>query len=326
MRHLSSVPLFVSCLMLLVAGAGRAQIATTSSSRASGPTSPSIDRKIEVLIRSRFSVPPEYDVLLGAKTGSDIAGYDNLPVTFAHKNKQTVVNFLISKDGSTLARVEKFSIDGNPALAIDVDKRPVRGAPTAKVEIINFDDLECPYCGLLNSEILPETLLHYNGLIKIVYKDYPLPGHPWALRAAVDANCLATQSESAYWSYVDYAHSHARDISGAQLDPGKSFVALDNIANTFGTQSKVNDGQLSMCLKKQDDSVVQQSLKLGASLGVDATPQVFVDGERLPSGAQPVEALWPAIDRALKAQGIQPPPNTLPKAGHSTSTPNEPSQ
>ena len=71
---------------------------------------------------------------------------------------------------------------------------------------------------------------------------------------------------------------------------------------------------------------MQQSLKLGASLGVDATPQVFVDGERLPSGAQPVEALWPAIDRALKAQGIQPPPNTMPKAGHSTSTPNEPSQ
>jgi hypothetical protein len=41
---------------------------------------------------------------------------------------------------------------------------------------------------------------------------------------------------------------------------------------------------------------------------------VFVDGERLPSGAQPVEELWPAIDRALKAQGIQPPP-AVPHAG-----------
>jgi hypothetical protein len=82
--------------------------------------------------RPQNSVPPDYDVLLGAKTGSDIAGYDNLPVTFAHKDKQTVVNFPISKDGSTLARVEKFSIDDNPALAIDVDKRPVRGAPTVR--------------------------------------------------------------------------------------------------------------------------------------------------------------------------------------------------
>jgi hypothetical protein len=55
---------------------------------------------------------------------------------------------------------------------------------------------------------------------------------------------------------------------------------------------------------------VDSSLRLGASLKVEATPQVFVDGERLPSGAQPVDQLWPAIDRALKAQGIQPPPET----------------
>ena len=48
---------------------------------------------------------------------------------------------------------------------------------------------------------------HYKGLIKIVYKDYPFPGHPWARRAAVDANCLASQSDTAYWAYVDYVHS-----------------------------------------------------------------------------------------------------------------------
>jgi protein-disulfide isomerase len=63
-----------------------------------------------------------------------------------------------------------------------------------------------------------------------------------------------------------------------------------------------------MCLNKQDESLVNQSLKLGSSLGVNGTPQVFVDGERLPSGAPRVSELWPAIDRALKAQGIQPPP------------------
>ena len=71
-----------------------------------------------------------------------------------------------------------------------------------------------------------------------------------------------------------------------------------------------------MCLKKQDASLVYQSLKLGASLGLNATPQVFVDGERLPSGAQPIENLWPAIDRALKAKGIQPPPIKALKGEH----------
>ena len=314
MKSLPLIRLFGACLVLVAVTASSAQGPATTHPVAPDPMSPPLDRRIEVLIRSQFSVRPDYDMVLGARTPSDTAGYDKLPVTFTRNDKQTTVDFLISKDGSTLARVEKFSIDNNPTLAIDVDKRPVRGAATAKVEIINFDDLECPYCGLLNSEILPQTLNHYKGYIKIVYKDYPLTIHPWAMRAAVDANCLAGLSDSAYWAYVDYVHSHGRDISGAQSDPAKSFIALDNIAGTIGTQSKVGETQLAMCLKKQDESVVNSSLKLGGSLKVEATPQVFVDGERLPSGAQPVEELWPAIDRALKAQGIQPPP-AAPHAG-----------
>jgi len=309
MRHLPAVRLFVSCVTMLVLAAGEAQNTSLLNPASSSPIVPSLERKIEVLIRSQFSVPPEYDIQLGARSKSNMEGYDTLSVTFIHEDKRTSVEFLVSGDGSTLARLEKFNINNNPSLSIDTDRRPVRGAPTAKVEIINFDDLECPYCGMLNNEILPATMDHYQGLVKIVYKDYPLPNHPWALHAAVDANCLATQSASAYWSYVDFVHSHGHEISGASSSPAKSFLDLDNIADTFGIKSSVNEAQLTMCLKKQDASLVNQSLKLGASLGVDATPQVFVDGERLPSGAQPIEKLWPAIDRALKAKGIQPPPS-----------------
>jgi protein-disulfide isomerase len=323
MKSLPSIRLFVSCLIVITAAAGRTQVPSTSG--ATTPAGPSLDRRIEVLIRSQFSVPPDYDIIFGVRSQSDTTDYDNLPVTLTHKDKRITIDFLISKDGSTLKRVEKFNVNNNPALAIDVDKRPVRGTAAAKVEIINFDDLECPYCGQLNSEILPQTLNHYKGYIKIVYKDYPLTIHPWAMRAAVDANCLASLSDSAYWAYVDYVHSHGPDITGAQPDPAKSFVALDNIADTMGTQSKVDQTQLAMCLKKQDESLVNQSLKLGTSLGVNATPQVFVDGERLPAGARPVEELWPAIDRALKAQGIQPPPEKEPEVAPSPSAAHGPS-
>jgi protein-disulfide isomerase len=303
-------------MTMLFFAAGEAQNTSILNPAPSSPGAPSLERKIEVLIRLQFSVPAEYDILLGARSKSNIEGYDTLPVTLIHEDKRTTVEFLVSGDGSTLARLEKFDLNNNPFLSIDTDRRPVRGAPTAKVEIINFDDLECPYCGMLNNEILPATMDHYEGLVKIVYKDYPLPNHPWALHAAVDANCLATQSVSAYWSYVDFVHSHGREISGASSNPAKSFLDLDNIADTFGTKTSVNEAQLAMCLKKQDASLVNQSLKLGASLGVNATPQVFVDGERLPSGAQPIEKLWPAIDRALKAKGIQPPPSKALKVEH----------
>jgi protein-disulfide isomerase len=307
MEGLLPVRRFILCLGLISAAAGIAQVATHGAP-AEDRLSPSLDRRVELLIRSQFSVRPDYDITLGPRTTSETAGYDNLPVTFSHKGKKTTVDFLISKDGSTLERVEKFSTSNNPAMTIDVGQRPVRGAATAKVEIVNFDDLQCPYCGMLNNEILPQTMNRYKGLVKIVYKDYPLPGHPWAMRASVDANCLASQSDAAYWAYVDFVHSHGKDISGANPDSARSFSDLDNIAGTLGKQNKVDEAELALCLKKQDESVVNSSLKLGASLKIEGTPQVFVDGERLPSGAQPLDQLWPAIDRALRAQGIQPPP------------------
>ena len=128
MKDLPSIRLFISCLIVTVA-AGRAQVASTAG--ATAPASPSLDRRLEVLIRSQFSVPPDYDITFGAKTKSDTADYDNLPVTLTHKDQQIKVDFLISKDGSTLERVEKFNVNNNRALAIDVDKRPVRGTTAA---------------------------------------------------------------------------------------------------------------------------------------------------------------------------------------------------
>ena len=294
----------LSCCLLLVLAAGcRAQV----------PANPAVNRRIEVLIRSQFSVPSDYDVLLGARSKSDVPGYDTLPVTFSHHGKQTMINFLVSQDGNILARLEKFDISKDPASAISVADRPIRGDAAAKVEIINFDDLECPYCARMNSELAPTTLDHYKGLVKIVYKDYPLKEiHPWAEHAAVDANCLAEQNPQAYWDDVDYVHTHGQDISGANHDPTKSNEALDSIAETIAKKKSVDVAKLDACMKKQDQSAIESSIKLGTSLGIEGTPQVFVNGERLAGGARPIEELWAAIDRALKAEGIQPPPGAPP--------------
>jgi protein-disulfide isomerase len=295
---LSHSRLLPCCLLLILAAGCRAQV----------PANPAVNRRIEVLIRSQFSVPSDYDVVLGARGKSDVPGYETLPVTFSHNGKQTQINFLLS-----LARLEKFDISKDPASSINVANRPTRGDAAAKVEIINFDDLECPYCARMNAELAPATLDHYKGLVKIVYKDYPLKEiHPWAEHAAVDANCLADQSAQAYWDDVDYVHTHGQDVSGPTHEPAKSFAALDSIADTIAKRSNVDTTKLDACMKKQDLSTIDASLKLGTSLGIEGTPQVFVNGERLAGGARPIGELWAAIDRALKSEGIQPPPGAPP--------------
>lgn len=272
------------------------------------PDNAQINRRIEVLVRSQFQVPPDVTVAVGTRSKSDTPGYDNLPITFSKSGgKQSTVTFLLSQDGNTLARFEKYDLSKNPADVVSTTNRPVRGNEQAKVTIVNFDDLECPYCARMHQELFPTTLEHYKGLVKIVYKDDPLVElHPWALHAAVDANCLAEQSPVSYWTYVDYLHAHGDEVSGPDRDPVKAGQTLDRLAREQGGHDKLNVSKLEACLMKQDESGVKASMQEAAGLNIDGTPTLFINGERI-TGAMPTDQLWHAIDRALLAAGVQPP-------------------
>ena len=285
------------------------------------PLDRSTTRRIEVLVRSKFNVPPDYNVLLGARKSSQIPGYDSLTVIFSHGTKTTNIDFLISTDNTKLARLETFDLVKDPSFNIDVANRPVRGNPDAKVTIINFDDLECGYCARMHQTFFPSTDNHYKGLIKFVYKDDPLEEiHPWALHAAVDANCLAAQSGDVYWTYVDYLHAHGEEVNGQDRDLKKSFDALDRIARQEATLGKLDEPKLNACIAKQDESQVKTSEHEAESLGIEGTPAMFINGERIP-GALPVEQLWVVIDRALRAAGVEPPPSAQPPNSASAQKP-----
>ena len=292
---------FICCLLAFAAAGCKAQ---------SSPDNAQLNRKIEVLVRSDFQVPPDVNVVIGARSKSDVPGYDTVPITFFKPGgKQSVVNFLLSQDGNTLARFEKFDLTKNPADKVSTVNRPVRGNDQARVTIVNFDDLECPYCARMHQELFPTTLDHYKGMVKIVYKDDPLVElHPWALHAAVDANCLAEQSPASYWTYVDYLHAHGDEVSGADRDPVKAGQTLDRLAQSQGEHDKLDTPKLSACLSKQDESGVKASMQEAAGLNIDGTPTLFINGERI-TGAMPLDQLWKAIDRALAATGQQPPPS-----------------
>ncbi len=274
------------------------------------PTAPDVaqNRRIEVLLRSRFDVPPEISLAIGARRPSQFTGYDTLPVTVTHGANSQVMDFLISTDGKTLARLETYKLDSDPVFTIDVAGRPIRGNPAARVTVVSFDDLECPYCARMHQTLFPTTIEHYGDKVRVIYKDFPLPPdmHPWAMHAAVDANCLASQSSAVYWSYVDYLHSHGDEINGSNRDNARSFATLDRIARQEATLGKLDAARLDACLVKQDESLVRASMKEADALNVEGTPALFVNGERI-SGAMPTSEIWSVIDRALRAEGVTPP-------------------
>ena len=282
------------------------------------PVAASLTRKIEVMIRSELSVPPQYEVAIGARQKSDMEGYDTIPVTFSlpgQPNHSETVDFLLSKDGNTLARLSKWNIGPDPGAQLPTDGRPVRGNPQAKVTIVNFDDLECPYCARMHAEFFPAAADRYKGLVKFVYVDYPLVEiHPWAMHAAVDANCLAALNDGAYWNYVDYLHVHGQDVSGPDNDPAKSAATLDKLAAQEGDREHVDAAKLSACIAKQDSTKIEAEMKAADTVGVNSTPTFFVNGERWVGQLEENE-LWIMIDRALKAEGVAPPAISAPALG-----------
>ncbi len=304
---MSRIHFLAGLLALSLAVGCKAQTAS------SGAQDAVLNRRIEVMVRSQFSIPPEVSVDLGKRTSSQISGYDTLPITLSHGSTKKVIDFLISTDNTKLARLETFDLAKDPVFNIDIAGRPIRGNPDAKVTVINFDDLECPFCARMHSSLFPSTLDRYKDKVRFVYKDDPLTElHPWAMHAAVDANCLAAQSPQVYWNFVDYVHGHGQEVNGEDRNVTKSFAALDRIARDEGALAKLDTARLNACLAKQDETQVRASAKEAEALGVDGTPALFIDGERI-NGALPAEQVWLVIDRALRADGIEPPPPATPE-------------
>ena len=274
-----------------------------------GKLSPELARRVEVLLRSRSSIPPNYQIEVGPRTKSDVPGYDAIAVTFAsdeHTSKP--MTFLLSEDGRTLAQFSKYDISQDPKLLVSDAGRPARGGPAnAPVVIVGFDDLECPYCAKMHEQLFPALTKRYKNQVRIVYKDFPLDQHPWAMRAAIDVDCLAAQSGTGYWNLVDYIHAHAGEMGGAEKSIANANATLDSLTKAEGKRQKVNEGVLDACVARQDDTAVKASIKLGTDLGVDSTPQLFINGERL-VGVAPLRDVYKMIDDALIASGQTPPP------------------
>jgi len=270
-----------------------------------GQSAPSeLGQKIERQVRSFYKVPPEVKILVGAPSpSSEFPNYETVIVTVDSGGKKQDLTFVVSKDHLSMMRLTKFDLSKDPFAEtmskIDTSGRPTRGAKASKVVVVNFDDFECPFCSRMHQTLFPEILKEYGDRVTFIYKDYPLVEiHPWAMHAAVDANCLAAQNSDAYWDFADYIHANQHEVSNEKT-PAARLEALDKLTMLQGQKHNVDVAKLQSCIKAQDESAVKASMKQGETVGVEATPTLFVSGAKI-DGAQTVADMRAALDRALK--------------------------
>ena len=271
------------------------------------PMSSDVTQKIERQVRATYSIPATVKITIGTLRPSDFTGYDALTITMEGGEKKQTYDFLLSKDGKTLARMTKLDLTKDPYVEamkkIDLNGRPTRGSKDAKVVVVNFDDFECPFCSRMHQTLFPELLREYGDRVEFVYKDYPLTEiHPWATHAAVDANCLAAQNNDAYWDFADHIHANQREVS-SEKGRDAQFAALDRITVEQGQKHNLDQSKLQACVKAQNEDAVKASMHEAEGVGVTATPTLFVNGQEM-DGALPAAEMRAALDRALQQAGV----------------------
>ncbi|MBI2573880.1 MAG: DsbA family protein [Candidatus Wildermuthbacteria bacterium] len=178
----------------------------------------------------------------------------------------------------------------NPVEISVTGKDHIRGSLSAPVKIVEFSDLQCPFCQRFHPA-LKQVFDEYKGKIAWVYKHFPLTQiHSEAQPSAEAAECVAAQKgEDGFWQFIDGVFAK-QDKIGPEL--------YRELARSAG----VNMGQFDSCVaQRAHKDKVNADMELGIQSGVQATPSSFVNG-RLVEGAVPYETLKAAIENALNAK------------------------
>lgn len=169
-----------------------------------------------------------------------------------------------------------------------------RGAPTigkGKVEIVEFSDFQCPFCQQFFNVAYKEIKTKYidTGKVKIIFRQFPLPFHANAQKAAEASECANKQDK-----FVEY--HDILFLKGQSDGTGLSVADLKKYAKDLG----LNTSKFDACLDNGETAdIVKKDLEDGQKAGVNGTPTFFVDGKKI-VGAQPFSAFQTAIDEALK--------------------------
>lgn len=160
--------------------------------------------------------------------------------------------------------VDPNKLSFTPAIGDD----PYIGNPEAPVQIIAFEDFQCPFCKAA-APIMKSVLQKYPDQVVYVYKDFPLQTiHPESLEAALAANCADEQGD--FWPYHDILFENQDKLADASI--------YTDLAEEVG----LDIVEFNSCLSdKRHFDAVQQDQDEGFLAEAQSTPTYFVNGVKI---------------------------------------------
>jgi len=170
------------------------------------------------------------------------------------------------------------------AVAIPTEGAPYVGPANARVTLVEFSDFQCPFCGQAVIK-LRAVLKAYPTQVKLVFKQFPLDSHSQAALAAAAA--MAAHRQGKFWQLHDAMFADRTNLSR------QTILAM---AGTVGLDTKRFTQDWDSAAVKQ--AVAREELE-GEKAGVEATPTVFIDGQKY-NGLLDLDSIGPIIEKELK--------------------------
>jgi protein-disulfide isomerase len=171
-----------------------------------------------------------------------------------------------------------------PRVNVDTQNAEMIGPQKPQVTVIEFADYECPYCQKVAAD-LKKLQADLGDKVAFTYKDFPLPMHARAEKAAEATRCAGKQGK--FWEF----HDELFRTKGLDLEQLKAE------ARTL----KLDGDAFDKCLDSGEQAAtVEKDRKEGMRLGLNGTPAFFINGHFM-SGALDYATLRQVVEQQLAA-------------------------
>jgi protein-disulfide isomerase len=171
----------------------------------------------------------------------------------------------------------------------------VRGDRNAEIFLIEYSDLECPFCKRFH-ETAKQVVTNYKGQVAWVYRHYPIEQlHSKALKETEAVECAnEIGGQDAFWKLTDKIYEVTPANNGLDL------ATLPSLAASVG----INEGRFKTCLDSgKYKEIVAKRVAEAIATGASGTPANFVINKKgevwIIPGALPLENVKTVIDEAL---------------------------
>lgn len=175
------------------------------------------------------------------------------------------------------------------------DSRSIYGSESARFTLVEFSDLECPFCRKFH-DTPKEIVDASDGAVNWEWKHFPLGFHnPMATNQAIAAECVREDAGNrAFWVFLDEVFTKSRSNGQGLADLDDAVISSG--ASPTNVMSCIQSGKYK--------EKVQADIALGQRQGVNGTPATFIVDNKtgraqMLSGAQPAEAIVAVIKRMI---------------------------